>query len=121
MIVKKFDGIGYRVLDVHSLNGVIGVGNVDLQFAVMTYAARIEPQGVTIRIGDALHTEEKGIVQALWSYIFNGNRAIDSVPRAADEMCFDFLGNIDSPVTCDRYMVIETFDAQLLRSAAACR
>ena len=112
VIFKKFDGVGDGVLDGDGLNGIIGVGDVDFEFAVMAHAAGIEFEAVADCVGDIFHGEKQGVVQALRSTILDGNGAIQAVPGSADEVGFDFFGDIDGAVTGDDDVGIEALDAK---------
>ena len=112
VIVEKFDGVGDGVLDGDGLDGVIGVGDVDFEFAVVADAAGIEFEVVAAAVGDIFHAEKERVVQALRSAVFDGDGTIQAVPGAADEVGFDFFGDVDGAVAGDDDVGIEVFDAQ---------
>ena len=114
VIFEKFDGVGDGVLDGDGLDGIISVGDVDFEFAIMPDAAGIEFQAVAVAIGDIFHIEKQGIVQALRRDVFDGNGTVQAVPGAADEVGFDFFGDVDGAVAGDDDVGIEVLDAQVL-------
>ena len=111
VIFKKFDGVGDGVLDGDGLDGIIGIGDVDFEFAVMADAAGIEFEAAAAAVGDIFHAEKERVVQALGSAVFDGDGAIQAVPGAADEVGFDFFGDVDGAVAGDDDVGVEVFDA----------
>ena len=80
VIVEKSDGVGDRVIDGDGLDGVVGVGDVDFEFAVVPDAAGIEFEAVAAAVGDVFNAEKERIVQALRREVFDGDGAIQAVP-----------------------------------------
>jgi len=113
MIIKKSEGVGNRVFDDDGLNGIVGIVDIDFEFAVLALAGGIVLHGLVSAVGDAVHGQEERVVHSLRGDIFDGNFAVQAVPGAADEICGDGFGDADGTVGKDSDLGVEFFDAQL--------
>ncbi len=58
VIFEKAQGVGDGVFDGDGLGGVVGVGEVDFQLAIVTLAAGVEFERLAMAVADALDVEE---------------------------------------------------------------
>ena len=58
MIVEEAKGVGDNVFDGNGASGVVGIGNKDFEFAVLTLAAGFIFQGAAIFVADGFDVEK---------------------------------------------------------------
>ena len=113
VILEVADAVLDHVVDLNRARGVHRIGNVDLQVAEAARNARIVLQLVAAAIGDAGDVEEKRVVGATWSGIFDGNEAMNSVPLAYEYQS-DALIHDGAAVALDSDRVLEVGDSPAL-------
>ena len=86
---------------------VIRIGHINLELCVASVPASLVSEGMAGLVRDAERLEKKGVVESLRSCVLNRDRAIDSVPIRADELCLDGFRDLGCSVGSDRNDVIE--------------
>ncbi len=98
MVIKETKRIRYCVFDGRGAGAVIGIRNINCEFQVSAFAAGFEFKLILVLVRNALHFDRERVVQKGGTGIVDGNRAVDTVPRAADELKSDILGHGDVSV-----------------------
>ncbi len=112
VIFEKAQGIGDGVLNGDAMRGIVSVGHVNLELAVMADAAGFEFQAIAVGVRDGLDVEKQGVIQPLRRDVLDRNRTIEPMPRAADEMDLNILVDVDRAIGRNHDFGIELFDAQ---------
>jgi hypothetical protein len=97
MVIKEFERIRHCVVDGHGARAVIGMRNINCEFQVIAFAAGFEFKLILALVRNALHIDKGRPVQKVRIDIVDGNRAVDTLPRA-DELNSDIFGHVDVSV-----------------------
>src|SRR5882724_4137887 len=111
VVVKKTERVRHGVLDDDGLDRIIGVVDVNFEFAVMAFARGFVLEIVARAVGHALYVQQERIVHSLRRHILDRNLAIEAMPRSADKINSDGLAYIDSAVRQDCNLRVKLFDS----------
>src|SRR5262249_27347474 len=114
VIVEETQCVGDDVLDVDGLNGIVGIRNVDLEFAVVTVTGRLVSERPPIGVSDFLDGKEKRVVEALRRDVFDRNGSVEPMPADAIEMGLDGLGDVYRRIGMYDNIGVEVIDNELL-------
>src|SRR6185437_1284522 len=65
VILEKAERVGDGVLNGNRLRRIVGIRNVDFQFAVMAFTSAFVSEGASAGVGYPLHIQEERVVESL--------------------------------------------------------
>src|SRR6202161_2100069 len=91
ILIEESGSVAHAVSDGDGARGIDGVGNVNFEIAGGAGGGRIVFEFGAVFIGDAFDVDEKLVVRAVWSGIFDGNRSMNAVPLANENQRDGFV------------------------------
>ena len=114
MIFEESNRVENAIVKHDSLRRVLCARHRDFEFQVAAFALLLVFQRMAVVIGDGERFEKQRIVEVLRRVVFDGNRAIDSVPETG-EACFDDFCDFDSAIGIDSDGFIEALNCEIAR------
>ena len=100
MLVEESNRIENTIVKQDSLRCVLCVRYRDFEFQVAAFALLFVLERMAVVIGDGERFEKQRLVEVLRRVVFDGNRAVDSVPETG-EARFDDFRHFDSAIGID--------------------
>ena len=113
VILEETQGVGNGVFNGDGLRGVVGIGDVNLELAIVAYAAGLEFEAVAVGVGDGFDVEKQRVIKRLRCDVFDRDAAVQAVPRPTDKMDLDIFGDVDRTARRDHNLRVEFLDPKL--------
>ena len=113
VILEETQGVGNGVFNGDGLRGVVGIGDVNLELAIVAYAAGLEFEAVAVGVGDGFDVEKQRVIEPLRCDVFDRDAAVQAVPRPTDKMDLDIFGDVDRTARRDHNLRVEFLDPKL--------
>ena len=112
MLVEESNRIENTIVKQDSLRCVLCVRYRDFEFQVAAFALLLVFERMAVVIGDGERLEKQRIIEVLRRIVFDGNRAVDSVPETG-EACFDDFRHFDGAIGIYRDSFIEALNCEI--------